>query len=293
MLEESDLLGERVMQKTLLAAAVAAGCTFMPLAGHQIAHADYAAGVTAYQRGDRSRALEEFRRAAEAGDARAQMRLGRMYQDGTDVLQDYVAAHMWYNLAASQGVARAAEARDALSRDMSPEQLAQAQELARQRQDMAAARPPAAPVARRITGDDVAMAQRHLNVLGFDAGRPDGKIGPRTRTALRDWQASVGLPVTGRIDSQVLAELADAELAMAPPSAGERAPLNLVGEVQSALRAAGYNVGPVDGTMGPRTRDAIRAYQRRHAMPATGGMSPELLAALNIPLDGQQRAGVR
>ncbi len=281
------------MPRTLLAAAVAAGCTFLPLTGLQPAHADYAAGVAAYERGDRFRALEEFRRAAQAGDARAQMRLGRIHQDGTDVLQDYVAAHMWYNLAASQGLPKAAEARDALSRDMSAEQLAQAQDLARQRQDMASARPPAPPAARRITRDDVAVVQRRLNALGFDAGRPDGMLGPRTRTALRDWQDSAGLPVTGEIDSRVMAHLAEADLATVPPRTGERAPLNVVGEVQSTLRAAGYDVGPVDGSMGPRTREAIRAYQRSHAMPVTGRVSPELLAAMDIPVDGQQRAGVR
>jgi hypothetical protein len=36
------------------------------------------------------------------GDARAQVNPGLMYDDGEGVLQDYVEAHMWFNLAASR-----------------------------------------------------------------------------------------------------------------------------------------------------------------------------------------------
>jgi hypothetical protein len=36
------------------------------------------------------------------GDARAQVNLGLMYDDGEGVLQDYVEAHMWFNLAVAQ-----------------------------------------------------------------------------------------------------------------------------------------------------------------------------------------------
>ena len=37
-----------------------------------------------------------------------------------------------------------------------------------------------------------------------------------------------------------------------------------VRETQMRLARAGYYRGPIDGVMGPRTRDAIRAYQRSH-----------------------------
>jgi hypothetical protein len=39
---------------------------------------------------------------------------------------------MWYNLAAVQGEPRAAEARDALTKQMTPAQIAEAQRLARE-----------------------------------------------------------------------------------------------------------------------------------------------------------------
>ncbi|MFM8896568.1 MAG: N-acetylmuramoyl-L-alanine amidase [Actinomycetales bacterium] len=43
-----------------------------------------------------------------------------------------------------------------------------------------------------MTGDDIADLQRRLAELGFDAGRPDGILGPRTDTAIREFQRSVG-----------------------------------------------------------------------------------------------------
>ena len=43
-----------------------------------------------------------LRRAADQGDAPAQANVGVMYNFGQGVRQDYVAAHMWMNLAASR-----------------------------------------------------------------------------------------------------------------------------------------------------------------------------------------------
>ena len=48
------------------------------------------------------RSVKWYRKAAEQGDATAQTALGVMYKDGRGVPQDYVQAHMWYNLAASR-----------------------------------------------------------------------------------------------------------------------------------------------------------------------------------------------
>ena len=51
---------------------------------------------------------------------------------GYGVQQDYVQAHMWYNLSAAQGWGAAAEARTMLERAMTPAQIAEAQKLARE-----------------------------------------------------------------------------------------------------------------------------------------------------------------
>jgi peptidoglycan hydrolase-like protein with peptidoglycan-binding domain len=44
--------------------------------------------------------------------------------------------------------------------------------------------------------------QQRLNELGFDAGHVDGFWGPNTQAAIRNFQDSRGLNVTGRIDEK-------------------------------------------------------------------------------------------
>ena len=80
-----------------------------------------------------------YRRAAEQGYASAQTNLGFMYGKGHGLPQNYVLAHMWYNLAALQGEELSLDSgdgesgnRDKIARRMTPAQIARAQELAAQ-----------------------------------------------------------------------------------------------------------------------------------------------------------------
>ena len=45
--------------------------------------------------------------------------------------------------------------------------------------------------------DDVRELQQRLNDSGFDSGEPDGRVGRRTRAAIRAYQESQGLPMDG------------------------------------------------------------------------------------------------
>ncbi len=65
--------------------------------------ADYQKGKTAYNRGDYSTALLEFRPLAEQGHVDAQFHLGIMYEYGESVPKDYRTAVKWFRLAAEQG----------------------------------------------------------------------------------------------------------------------------------------------------------------------------------------------
>jgi len=49
---------------------------------------------------------------------------------------------------------------------------------------------------RGDSGPEVARLQDMLRAHGFDPGLSDGKFGPRTEASVRDFQLSVGLPVT-------------------------------------------------------------------------------------------------
>jgi TPR repeat protein len=48
------------------------------------------------------------------------------------VPQDYIQAHMWFNLAAANGLKEPADFRDDLAKRMTPAQIAEAQQLARE-----------------------------------------------------------------------------------------------------------------------------------------------------------------
>jgi localization factor PodJL len=49
-------------------------------------------------------------------------------------------------------------------------------------------------------GKKVSQAQQQLKAAGFDPGLVDGHMGPKTRAALRDYQAAHHLPKTGKLD---------------------------------------------------------------------------------------------
>ncbi len=80
--------------------------------------------------------LAKTRQRADQGDADSQYNLGFMYNAGEGVPQDFVEAHKWVNLAASRATGdtqkQYAEIRDALAKQMTPAQLAEAQRLARE-----------------------------------------------------------------------------------------------------------------------------------------------------------------
>ena len=53
--------------------------------------------------------------------------------------------------------------------------------------------------------------------------------------------------------------------------------------VLQALQDKGFDIGPIDGIIGPRTRAALREFQERQGMPATGRLDAETLSRLNVP----------
>ena len=85
---------------------------------------------------DHQEAVRWYQEAAAQEDALAQFNLGGMYAKGEGVPQDYIQAHMWCNLAASRQTGDERETtdkrRDAIAEKMTPEQIAEAQRLARE-----------------------------------------------------------------------------------------------------------------------------------------------------------------
>lgn len=277
------------------------------------AAADYYDAVTAYDRADYAAARAELEPLVAAGDARAQLLLGRMHAAGQGVLQDYVRAHLLLNLAAASGVDGAAAARDELAGRMTPQQIAEAQQVA-----AAWTAAPAAGDASAASSLDhrapldrpgLVDLQWQLALHGYDPGPADGNAGPRTAAAIRRYQTDAGLPVDGTADQALLDHLkytvpavrnagptpATAGVATASQTGTARAagpgPLDSLGAelkrsyvvgIQQELKARGYDPGPIDGVTGRRTHDAIRRYQRAADLPVDGQPSPALLNHLKF-----------
>lgn len=78
------------------------------------------------------KAKDWFVRSAENGNSHAQFELGLLYRFGDGVLQDHVQAYKWFNLASIDGFGPAVSNRDYLYENMTKEQIAEAQKLARE-----------------------------------------------------------------------------------------------------------------------------------------------------------------
>lgn len=73
-----------------------------------------------------------FQRAANGGDTTSMIILGFMYENGRGAPQDYILAHMWFNLAAARGCDGIDASRDRVAKLMTPDQITEAQRLARE-----------------------------------------------------------------------------------------------------------------------------------------------------------------
>jgi TPR repeat protein len=97
---------------------------------HYVVGAMYYTGNAVPQ--DEKLAVQWFHKAAEQGHPDAQYALGLMYRSHVAGLpQDVVLAYMLWNLAAASGHKNAVQQRGALTRQMSEEQIEEAQALSR------------------------------------------------------------------------------------------------------------------------------------------------------------------
>jgi TPR repeat protein len=139
----------------------------LAMCGSLVIADDFDQGIIDFNKGDISAAVNDYSIAAEKGDTRAMVMLGRMYdegqgvpqnyseafkwfrqavehgadlsfniaviyQDGRGVLQDNVRAHMWYNISSARegndGIA--AKWRDWIAKKMTLEDISKAQTMA-------------------------------------------------------------------------------------------------------------------------------------------------------------------
>lgn len=62
-------------------------------------------------------------------------------------------------------------------------------------------------------------------------------------------------------------------------------------EVQQALKEQGYDPGPVDGVLGPKTEEALKSFQQANELEATGKLDAQTAQKLGIKKGAEQESG--
>jgi len=119
-----------------------------------------------------------------------------------------VEAYAWFNIAAAQGNKPAAGIRDLLRKKLTLTQLTAAQARSR---ELTAGKPikwqPSKPRKSAKThkaNSIVRDIQSALSAKGYNPGSIDGKMGRKTRLAIRAFQRKIGLPPNGRASPELL-----------------------------------------------------------------------------------------
>ena len=81
---------------------------------------------------DYKEAVKWIRLSTEQGNADAQVALGMLYSNGFGVDQDYVEAYKWLSIAGANVDKKGREGREQVEKRMTPDQIAEAQKLARE-----------------------------------------------------------------------------------------------------------------------------------------------------------------
>jgi len=162
--------------------------------------------------------------------------------------------------------------------------------------------PPATPVVpARPNSAVVTDIQRELARRGFYDGVVDGKYGPRTDAAIRDFEQAAGLRPSTEPNEALLRSIRGSQVRSRPaarpqaaqarpdPIAEFLAPSRQVIAVQRALSEFGYGQIKPTGIVDPETQSAIQKFERERKLPVTGQLSHrvvrELAAITGRPLE--------
>jgi peptidoglycan hydrolase-like protein with peptidoglycan-binding domain len=93
---------------------------------------------------------------------------------------------------------------------------------------------------------------------------------------------TVTLSMSLLLDAPIVLGAPDVTAGATRPGTTTQPAPRYVREAQRALRELGYEPGPADGVVGPRTREALLKYQRSERIAATGRLDPETMVRLDI-----------
>lgn len=252
---------------------------------------------------DLGKAADWYERAAKQNLPPAQYRLGSLYEKGQGVTRDLSLAKDWYKRGADNGNRKAmhnlavlyAEGvqgepdfnqaanwfRQAAERDLADSQYNLAILFARGfgvERNMAESYKWFAIAAK--SGDKEAAAKKtELE------GQLDAETLLAARLALQNWQPLAIDPAANEVSVPAggWGPAPNTVSASADDSGSSTKTFRAASSVQRAqslLDALGYNPGPADGIIGPRTVEAVRAFERRLGLPETGRITDDLVREL-------------
>lgn len=263
-----------------------------PRANFEIA-ARYGDGIGL--RPDLGEAARYYQKAAEGGLAPAQYRLGSLYEKGQGVARDVAKARRWYELAAGQGNAKAIHNLAVLHAEgvEGEPDFAKAAEWFEHsaaygvrdsqynlgilyarglgvEKDLVASYKWFALAAKQGDNDAAKKRDEVANILSKDELA-------EARLAVDGWKDTPLLPSANEV-------VADPSW-VAPADVVSRAALTVgAGEMvltaQKLLARLGFDPGGTDGQMGPKTREAVIAFQKEAGLPETGAIDQALIKEL-------------
>lgn len=156
-------------------------------------------------------------------------------------------------------------------------------------------------IRRGDAGDAVRDVQHRLIAAGIfiDAGELDGRFGPSSEAAVREFQQRRGLVTDGIVGRDTWGRLVEAGYRVGDRTLYLRHPSfrgDDVLELQRRLNALGFDAGKEDGIFGPRVSGAVREFQVNVGRDGDGIVGPETIVALGRlrpAAEGPSRAMVR
>lgn len=140
-------------------------------------------------------------------------------------------------------------------------------------------------------GAEVTKLQEQLKKLGYFSGKATGYFGSATKTAVKKFQASKGVAADGIAGNQTSKILFNSGT-----SSGSALSREQLKKVQTALKNQGLYKGKIDGISGKLTNSAVKQFQQKNGLSATGTIDAATeakitaLAASAVPSRGAASA---
>lgn len=114
------------------------------------------------------------------------------------------------------------------------------------------------------SGTQVTYLQYNLNGLGYYTDSIDGVFGANTETAVKKYQKAKGLADDGKAGPNTLSTL-----------------VSEVKSIQSKLKTLGFYSGDTDGIYGSGTKTAVKSFQTKYSLSATGIANSTTISKIN------------